>query len=68
MHSTRIDRSITEPAEFEVYSSHFEAHGHLKQMKNGNECRLIICWKDDWKDRPRNLKVIELRKEWVEII
>jgi hypothetical protein len=59
---------ITEPAEFEVYSSHFEAHGHLKQMKNGNKCRLIICWKDDWKDRPRNLKVIELRKELVEII
>jgi hypothetical protein len=62
------DRWITKPAEFEVYSSHFAAHGHLKQMAKGRECEMIICWKDDWKDKPKNLEVIELSKEMEEII
>lgn len=59
---------VTKPAEFEVYSSVFEAHGHLEQMKKGKECDLIICWKNDWENKPENLQVIELRRELEEII
>ncbi|MEM3573239.1 MAG: hypothetical protein QXJ62_03295 [Nitrososphaeria archaeon] len=62
------NRWITKLAEFEVYSSDFVAHGHLKQMAKNKECKMIICWKDDWKDKPKNIEVIELRKEMEEII
>lgn len=62
------DRWVTKPAEFEVYSSDFAAHGHLKQMAKGIECKMIICWKDNWKDKPKNIEIIELRKEMEEII
>jgi len=56
-------RWITKAAEFEIKSSDFVAHGH-----DPGKCDMIICWKDDWKQKPKNLKVIELRKELEEII
>lgn len=62
------NRWITKPAEFEVYSSDFAAHGHLKQMAKGKECEMIICWRDDWEDKPKNIEVVELRRELEEII
>ncbi len=41
--------------EFEYRSSHFKDHNH-----NPNECDVIICWEDDWKDCP--LEVISLKE------
>ena len=58
----------TKAAEFELYSSDFERHGHLKSMSKGTECDMIICWKDDWIERPRNHEVVEIRKELEEIV
>lgn len=60
------DRWITKAAEFELYSSKFAVH--IKQMAKGKPCDMIICWEDDWKDKPKNLEVIELKKELEEII
>jgi len=56
-------RWVTKAVEFELFSSDFQAHGH-----DPKKCDIIICWKDDWKSKPRNLRVIELRKELEEII
>lgn len=41
--------------EFEFKSSSFVRHGH-----DINECDLIVCWLNDWKDCP--IEVIELSK------
>jgi hypothetical protein len=54
-------------AEFELYSSSFKSHMH-DYRKDPGTCDMIICWKDDWKDKPKNLKVIELEKELRKII
>jgi hypothetical protein len=40
--------------EFEYKSSHYKQHKHPL-----NECDVIVCWENDWKDCP--LEVIELR-------
>lgn len=59
----------TKSAEFEINSSSFKNHGHLQQMKNDNmECSMIICWRDDWNERPKDIKVVELRKEMMKIL
>ena len=42
---------------FEYKSSDFKEHQHDQK-----ECDMLICWKDDWKDRPSTPKVIELKK------
>lgn len=62
------ERWVTKSAEFELYSSKFT--DHLKQMDKGKQCDMIICWEDDWKDKPKNLnlKIIELKRELKEII
>lgn len=54
---------VTKAAEFEINSSDFYKHGHDK-----NECDMIICWRDDWKKRPKSLKVVELRSELQKIL
>jgi len=54
---------ITKAAEFEKNSSKFESHEH-----DPEGCDVIICWRDDWKNRPKNLEVVELRKVLMEII
>jgi hypothetical protein len=60
---------ILKSAEFEIYSSAFVDHGHLKDMKeNEKECDMIICWIHDWDHVPENIKVIELREKFLEII
>ena len=43
--------------EFEFESRNFLKHGH-----NPKGCDLIVCWTDNWPERPKNLEVIELRK------
>ncbi len=42
---------------FEYKSSDFVKHNHDQE-----DCDIIVCWEDDWKDRPSALKVIELNK------
>jgi hypothetical protein len=44
--------------EFEYRSSSFKRHGH-----SASKCDWIVCWKHDWTDAPRNLRIIELRRE-----
>ena len=44
--------------EFEYKSKEFVAHGH-----NPNECDVLVCWKDNWKDCPQNIEVLELSKK-----
>ena len=57
----------TKAAEFELYSSDFESH--MKDYrKDPTSCDMIICWEDDWKQKPNDLEVIELRKELEEIV
>lgn len=41
--------------EFEYKSSHFKEHKH-----NADECDLIVCWEDDWKESP--LEVLSLKE------
>jgi len=58
-------------AEFELWSSSFKKHGHLEQMKGlmktGDWSRqdpcYLICWKNDMSRKPRNVKIVEVRKE-----
>lgn len=40
--------------EFEYVASNFKLHGHPV-----DQCDLIICWENDWKDCP--IKIIELK-------
>lgn len=41
--------------EFEYLSANFRTHGHLPE-----ECDIIICWRHNWDDCPRDLEVCEL--------
>lgn len=43
--------------EFEYRSSRFFTQGH-----DPDGCDLIVCWKHDWEDCPKTLKVLELSK------
>jgi hypothetical protein len=54
---------VTKAAEFEINSSDFHSHGH-----DPRKCDMIICWKDDWKQRPEDIEIVELRKELEEIV
>jgi hypothetical protein len=54
-------RWVTKSAEFEVNSSDFEEHGHLKQIEEGQQCDYIICWKNDMEKKAGKLpEIIEL--------
>jgi hypothetical protein len=41
--------------EFEFESRNFRDHGHPQ-----DGCDLIVCWKDNWADRPNSIEVLEL--------
>jgi hypothetical protein len=43
--------------EFEYESRNFAKHGH-----NKDECDLIVCWRHNWPECPKELEVVELRK------
>ena len=43
--------------EFEYKSKEFVPHVH-----NPSGCDVIVCWKDNWKDCPQNIEVLELSK------
>jgi hypothetical protein len=42
--------------EFEFESRNFRDHGHPV-----DGCDLIVCWRDNWTDRPLSIEVLELR-------
>jgi predicted Mrr-cat superfamily restriction endonuclease len=56
------DKWVTKYAEFELYSSGFEAHMDDYQ-KDKNSCDMIICWEHDWEKCPKQLEVIELKEK-----
>jgi len=39
-----------------------------KYRKDPESCGMIVCWIDDWRQKPGNLEVIELRRELEEIL
>lgn len=43
--------------EFEFESKNFRDHGHPP-----NGCDVIVCWRDNWDDRPACLEVVELSR------
>jgi hypothetical protein len=47
--------------EFEAMSRHFKRHKH-----DPKKCNLIVCWEDNWKERPSNIDVLELKRFWEE--
>jgi hypothetical protein len=59
---------VLKSAEFELYSSSFETHGHLEQMKKGKKCDMIICWDHDWDQIPDKIEVISLKEIMLEIL
>lgn len=45
--------------EFEWKSRNFKSHKH-----NPTKCDWIVCWEHNWPDAPKNLHIIELRREF----
>ncbi len=43
--------------EFEYESRNFERHGHRR-----DGCDVIVCWRHNWKDCPKGIQVVELRR------
>lgn len=52
------DRLYPRMIEFEFRSSDFKRHKH-----DPGKCDIIVCWEHDWRDCPKNIFVIELKKE-----
>lgn len=50
--------------EFEFKSSDFVKHHHLKRMESGSKCDMIVCWEHDWKECPKDIKVLELKSDY----
>jgi hypothetical protein len=45
--------------EFELRSKNFKLHKH-----SARSCDWLVCWEDNWPEKPRGLRVIELRREY----
>jgi hypothetical protein len=45
--------------EFEFHAKSFKTHGH-----DAKKCDIVVCWVNDWPDRPKGLKVVELCREY----
>jgi len=45
--------------EFEAKSRNFKIQKH-----DPKKCNLIVCWEDNWKERPSNIDVLELKRLW----
>jgi hypothetical protein len=54
--SGKQSRGVRKYVEFEYLSSHFG-----KQRHDPKECDMIVCWEDDWKNRPKEVEVLELK-------
>lgn len=53
--------------EFEYKSSGFKEHIKKKQY-DGKNCEFIVCWEHDWRECPKEIKVIELKTKLSELI
>jgi len=42
--------------EFEFESKNFQNHGHAAA-----QCDIVVCWRDNWRNPPGNLEIIELK-------
>jgi hypothetical protein len=45
--------------EFVLRAKNFKIHKHSAQS-----CDWLVCWEDNWPDKPRGLRVVELRREF----
>ncbi|MCX5784406.1 MAG: hypothetical protein NTX59_01825 [Elusimicrobia bacterium] len=54
---------VTQRCEFEKSSYDFVVHGH-----DPKGCDMIICWKDNWKNKPKHIEIVELRAELEKLI
>jgi len=45
--------------EFEYKARNFKTHRH-----SASKCDWVVCWENNWADPPRNLRIIELRREY----
>lgn len=45
--------------EFEFRSKNFKTQGH-----DPKQCDWIVCWEHNWPDAPKNLHIVELRREF----
>jgi hypothetical protein len=43
--------------EFEQESRNSMKHGHRR-----DGCDVIVCWRQNWKECPKNLEVVELKR------
>lgn len=50
------NRGVRKYVEFEYLSSSF-----ARQKHDPKECDMIVCWEDNWKNRPKDLEVLELK-------
>ena len=63
----RRGRWVTRSAEFEHLSSGFKSH--LRRYNADPEsCDMVICWKDDWAQKPRGLEIVALETEMRKIL
>src|SRR5947199_4898322 len=54
--SGKNTRGVRKYVEFEYLSSSFGRQNH-----DPKECDMIVCWEDDWENRPKELEVLELK-------
>jgi len=59
---------VGKSAEFELVTSNFEKHGHIKDLeKNPGKCDMVICWENNG-DLPNELEVVELKSKVKEFL
>lgn len=59
--ATRVERDgklRSVEIEFEFMSKDFVDHNH-----DPKKCDVLVCWNDNWKERPSNIELLELSKE-----
>lgn len=47
--------------EFEYKAHKFKQDHYSDWLKNKNSCDVVICWENDWPDKPKDLEIIELK-------
>ncbi len=55
---TRDGRLQQVTIEFELESKNFVEHGHKPA-----DCKVIVCWKHNWRECPKEIEIVELSEE-----
>jgi len=51
--------------EFEVFSKNFRAHIRKGDVTQADyKDTIIVCWKHNWEECPKNIDVIEMKRFW----